>query len=218
MYRVILTRNSEYKKTLHRSKKETTSFVNFNKIKMENNVFFRKEFINYNGIIPATYKIYVVKDYVEGDKARLVRNRVGRLVYEKPLFGIWTVLHDSSYEIEESFWVHGYNNQTDRKSIIDIIQLLMVGMGDNKKTKQVVVVNNKLLIHEEDQFEMVICKCKKDAQRLHHELAKAAKDNKIKNLFFMGTANKKMCGDYYDIIHEHTGWSYTKIWRTTTRP
>lgn len=218
MYRVILTRNSEYKKTLHRSKKETTSFVNFNKIKMENNVFFRKEFINYNGIIPATYKIYVVKDYVEGDETRLVRNRVGKLVYEKPLFGIWTILHDSTYEIEESFWVHGYNNQTDRKSIIDIIQLLMIGMGDKKKTKQVVVVNNKLLIHEEDQFEMVICKCKKDAQRLHHELAKAAKDNKIKNLFFMGTANKKMCGDYYDIIHEHTGWSYTKIWRTTTRP
>jgi len=185
---------------------------------MENNVFFRKEFINYNGIIPATYKIYVVKDYVEGDKSRLVRNRYGKNVYEKPIFGIWTVLHDSTYEIEESFWVHGYNNQTDRKSIIDIIQLLMVGMGDKKKTKQVVVVNNKLLIHEEDQFEMVICKCKKDAQRLHHELAKAAKDNKIKNLFFMGTANKKMCGDYYDIIHEHTGWDYTKIWRTTTRP
>jgi len=218
LYRVILTRNGEYKKTLHRSKKETTSFVNFNKIKMENNVFFRKEFINYNGIIPATYKIYVVKDYVEGDKSRLVRNRYGKNVYEKPIFGIWTVLHDSTYEIEESFWVHGYNNQTDRKSIIDIIQLLMVGMGDKKKTKQVVVVNNKLLIHEEDQFEMVICKCKKDAQRLHHELAKAAKDNKIKNLFFMGTANKKMCGDYYDIIHEHTGWDYTKIWRTTTRP
>jgi len=218
LYRVILTRNGEYKKTLHRAKKETTSFLNFNKIKMENNVFFGKEFVNYNGIIPVTYKIYVVKDFEESDKPRLIRNRIGKLVYEKPIFGIWTVLHDSTYEIEESFWVYGYNNQTDRKSIIDIIQLLMVGMGDKRKTKQVVVVNNKLLIHVEDQFEMVICKCKKDAQRLHHALAKAAKDNKIKNLFFMGTANKKMCGDYYDIIHEHTGWSYTKIWRTTTRP
>lgn len=218
LYRVILTKNGKYKKTLHKCKTEQTSFLNFNKIKMENNVFFKKEYINYNGIIPVEYKIYVVKDYDESDKPRLVRNRLGKLVYEKPIFGIWTILHDSNYDVEENFWVYGYDKRKDRKTIVDIIGLLMVGMGDPKKTKQVVVVNNKLLIHVEDQFDMVICKCKRDAQRLHHALAKAAKANKIKNLFFMGTANKKMCGDYYEIIHEHTGWDYTKIWRTTTRP
>lgn len=218
LYRVILTRNGEYKKTLHKCKKEQTSFLNFNKIKMENNVLFKKEYINYNGIIPVEYKIYVVKDYDESDEPRLIRDRMGKLVYEKPIFGIWTVLHDSTYDVEEEFWVYGYDKRNDRKTILDIIKLLMVGMGDPKKTKQVVVVNNKLLIHVEDQFDMVICKCKRDAQRLHHALSKAAKDNKIKNLYFMGTANKKMCGDYYEIIHEHTGWDYTKIWRTTTRP
>lgn len=217
-YRIILTKNGEYKKTLHKSKKEVTSFLNFNKIKMENNVLFKKEYINYNGIIPVEYKIYVVKDYEESDEPRLVRNKVGKLIYEKPLYGIWTILHDSTYDVEETFWVYGYDKRNDRKTIFDIIKLLMVGMGDPQKTKQVVVVNNKLLIHVEDQFEMVICKCKRDAQRLHHALAKAAKDNKIKNLFFMGTANKKMSGDYYEIIHKHTGWGYTKIWRTTTRP
>ena len=218
LYRVILTKNGEYKKTLHKCKTHDTSFINFNKIKMENNVLFKKEFINYKGIIPVKHKIYVVKDYEETDKPRLVRNRYGKLMNEKPIFGIWTVLHDSEYELEESFWVYGYDSKADRKSILDIIGLLMIGMGDKQKTKQVVVVNNKLLIHVEDQFEMVICKCKKDAQRLHHALAKAVTDNKIKNLFFMGTANKKMCGDYYELIHEHTGWDYTKIWRTTTRP
>ena len=218
LYRVILTRNGEYKKTLHRCKTEGTSFANFNKLKMENVVFFEKKFINNNGIVPTQYKIYVVKDYNENDKPRLVRNKVGKLVYEKPIFGIWTVLHDSSYKIEETFWVWGYSNRTDRKTIRDIIVLLVKGMDDTKKTKQVVVVHNKLLIHAEDQFDMVICKCKKDAQRLHHSLMDAAQSNKIKNLLFMGTANKKMCGDYYEIIHEHTGWNYTKIWRTTTRP
>ena len=195
-----------------------TSFLNFNKIKTENDVFFKKEHINYYGIIPVEYKIYIVKDYEESDEPRLIRNRLGKLTYEKPIFGIWTILYESNYDIEETFWVYGYDKRNDRKTIVDIIGLLMSGMGDPKKTKQVVVVNNKLLIHVEDQFEMVICKCKKDAQRLHHALASAAKDNRIKNLYFMGTANKKMCGDYYEIIHEHTGWDYTKIWRTTTRP
>lgn len=217
-YRIILTANGEYRKTLHRSKKEKTVYANFNKIKMENNVIFRKEFVNNNGIVPVKYRIYAVKDYEETDKPRLVRNKVGKLVYEKPLYGIWTILHDSDYEIEETFWVYGYNKRKDRKTIYDIVKLLMVGMNDPKKTKQVVVVNNKLLIHVEDQFEMVICKCKKDAQRLHHALAKAAQENRIRNLLFMGTANKKMAGDYYELIHEKTGWDYTKIWRTTTRP
>jgi len=218
LYRVILTKNGEYKKTIHRCKTRDTSFINFHKIKMDNKILFKKEFINYNGIIPVTYKIYAVKDYEESDKPRLIRNRYGKLIVEKPLYGIWTVLHEFDFDIEEKFWVFGYNPKKERKTIVDIIGLIMVGMNDPKKTKQVVVVNNKLLIHVEDQFDMVICKCKRDAQRLHHALAKASKDNKIKNLFFMGTANKKMCGDYYDLIHEQTGWDYTKIWRTTTRP
>jgi len=218
LYRVILTKNGEYKKTLHKSKTRKTSFINFNKIREENSVLFEKQFINYKGIIPVKYKIYVVKDHEETDELRNVRNRLGKFVVEKPIFGIWTVLNDADYKIEESFWVYGYNPLSERKTITDILNMLMTGMYDPRKTKQVVVVNNKLLIYAEDQFDMVICKCKKDAQRLHHTLAKAGSENKIKNLFFMGTAGKKMCGDYYEIIHEHTGWNYTKIWRTNTRP
>ena len=218
LYRVILTKNGKYKKTIHKCKTENTSYINFNRIKDTNNVLFEKKFINCDAIIPVKHKIYIVKDYEDSDKPRLIRNKLGKLDYEKPIFGIWTVLHDSDFKIEETFWVYGYDKRNDRKTIKDIVNLLMIGMDNPKKTKQIVVINNKLLIHVEDQFEMIICKCKKDAQRLHHALADAANINKINNLFFMGTANKKMCGDYYDIIHEHTGWDYIKIWRTSTRP
>ena len=149
-YRVILTRNGKYKKTIHKCMTEKTSFINFNRIKAENNVLFKKKFINYNGIIPVEYRIYLVKDFEKSDKPRLIRNKLGKLVYEKPIFGIWSILHDSSYEVEETFWVYGYDKRNDRKTIVDIIKLLMVGMNDPKKTKQVVVVNNKLLIHVRD--------------------------------------------------------------------
>jgi hypothetical protein len=218
LYRVILTKNGDYKKTIHRCKKRTTSFINFNNIKNENNVLFERKFINYNGIKPVKYKIYVVKDLEESDTPRMIRDRFGRLVEEKPIFGIWTVLADADYDIEESFWVHGFNPSTQRKNIFDIIQILMVGLNDPRRTKQIVVVHNKLLFYDEERFDMVICKNKKDAQRLHHALAKAATENKIKSLYFMGTAGKAIIGEFYEIIHENTGWSYTKIWRTTTRP
>jgi len=218
LYRVILTKNGEYIKTLHRCRTEETSFINFNRIKDNNNVLFEKKFVNCNGIIPVKYKIYIVKDFEESDKPRLTRDKYGRVKYEEPLFGIWTIIHDSDYLIEETFWVYGKDPVHDRQNIKDIMKLLMVGIHSPKKIKQIVVINNKLLIHVEDQFDMVICKCKEDAKRLYLELYKAARLNNITNLLFMGTANKKMAGDYYEMIHKHTGWNYTKIWRTTTRP
>ena len=207
-----------YRKTIHKCKTRKTAFINFNRISDENNVLFERKFVNYKGIHPAKYKIYVVKDYDKDDELRTVRNRLGKFVEEKPIFGIWTILNDSDYSVEESFWVYGSDPKKDRKNIKDIINLLMLDMGIKKHTKQIVVVYNKLLIYNEEQFDMVICKCKEDAQRLHHILHKTAKDNKIKGLYFMGTARKKMITDFYDIIHENTGWPYTKIWRTTTRP
>lgn len=218
LYRVILTRNGEYKQTLHRCKTRDTSFINFNRIKDENKVLFERKFLNYNGIIPVEYKIYTVKDYEDTDKLRTVRNKLGKLVEEPPIFGIWTVLNDADYQVEETFWLYGNNPSTERKTITDIVKLLMIGMNEPKNVKQIVVVYNKLLIHNEDQFDMVICKCTKDAQRLHHALAKAVSDNKIKNLLFMGTAKKKMISIFYDVIHKNTKWPYRKIRRTTTRP
>jgi len=94
----------------------------------------------------------------------------------------------------------------------------MIGAHSKKTVKQIIVVYNKLIIYNEDQFDMVICKNLEDAQRLHHTLAKIAKKQKIKSLLFMGTAQPAQIGRMYDIIHEETGWPYTKIRRTSTKP
>ena len=219
LYRVILTRNNEYVMTLHRCRTRETSFINFRK-KIEENekVIFPKKFVNYNGIKPVKYKIYCVKDTEETDEFRTVRDSLGRVRVEKPLFGIWTVLDSANYELEEKFWIYGRDSKADRPTINEIIKLLMIDVKETKMTKQIIVVHNKLLIYNEKQFDMVVCKCKLDAQRLHHALAKAAANNKIKNLLFMGTASKASVSMMYDIIHLHTKWPYTKIRRTSTRP
>ena len=91
----------------------------------------------------------------------------------------------------------------------------MSGIYKKQITKQAIVVHNKLIIHNEDQFDMVICKCIDDAQRLHHVLAKVTK---INNILFMGTASQATISRMYDLIKEKTGWPIQKIWRTTTRP
>lgn len=219
MYRTILIKNGEYKKTLHRCKTRENAFINFRRIKDENkSVLFPKRFINYNGIKEVEYKICVVKDTEDGDEFRLVKDKLGKVSKESPLFDIWTVLDDSEYNIEESFWLYGRDPKTDRVKIQDIVKLIMVGAYKKKMTKEVIVVNNKLVIYNEEQFDMVICKCIDDAQRLHHALSKAIRKNKIKSIVFMGTATEASMGRMYDIIKVGTGWPMTKIWRTTTRP
>lgn len=216
-YRVILLVNGQYKKTLHRCKTKETAFINYHSLKEKNKVFYPRKFLNNNGIIPVKYQICVSKPTEEGDTFRLLRDDYGKTYTEEPL-GDWTILASDDYDMEETFWLYGYDPKIDRPTISEIVKKLMIGAYSKKLVKQIIVVHNKLIIHSEEQFDMVICKNMQDAQRLHHTLAKIAKKQKIKSLLFMGTASDVMISRMYDEIHLETGWPYKKIRRTTTRP
>lgn len=214
-YRTILLRNGKYLKTLHRCLTRETAFKRYHQFIGENDVLFPKKFVNDKKITPVEYKICVVKDTEATDTFRTIRDSMGKTKIEEP-FGDWTILDDREYDIEETFWVYGYSPIYERKTIIDIMRLFAKNSYSEKKSKQIIVVHNKLLIHNEETFEMVICKCTKDAQRLHHTIAKAARKNKMKGLVFMGTASEATTSTMYDIIKENTDWPMKKIWRKTT--
>jgi hypothetical protein len=215
-YRIVLLSNGKYKKTLYRCKTKQNAFLKFHKLKDENNVFYPKKFLNTNGIKKVKYEICVTKPTEEDDTFRILRDEYGKLYTEEPL-GDWTILISDVYNIEETFYVYGYEGD-ERPTIKEVVNRLMIGAHSKKMVKQVLVVHNKLIIYNEDQFDMVLCKNLEDAQRLHHTLAKIVKKQKIKSLLFMGTAQPAQIGRMYDIIHEETGWPYTKIRRTSTRP
>jgi hypothetical protein len=215
-YRIVLLSNGKYKKTLYKCKTKQNAFLKFHKMKEENNVLYPKRFLNTNGIKKVKYEICVTKPTEEDDTFRLLRDDYGKLYTEQPL-GDWTILVSDEYNIEETFYIYGYEGD-ERPTIREVVKRLMLGAHAKKMVKQVLVVYNKLVIYNEDQFDMIICKNLEDAQRLHHTLAKIVKKQKIKSLLFMGTAQPAQIGRMYDIIHEETGWPYTKIRRTSTRP
>lgn len=216
-YRVVLLSNGEYKKTLHRSTTRATAFINFHKLIANNKISFPKKFINTKKILPVKFKICITKVTEPGDEFRILRDDYGKIYTEKPL-GDWTILHSDEYNIEETFWIFGYDSKAERPTVDVIVKKLVAGAYRKNLTKQVIVVHNKLVIYNEEQFDMVICKCQKDAQRLHHALAKIAHKQKIKSLLFLGTATPATVTRMYDIILEHTKWPIEKIRRSTTRP
>jgi hypothetical protein len=214
-YRTIILRNGKYLKTMHRCLTRETAFRRFIQFKEENKVLFPKKFVNDKRINPVEYKICVIKDTEDDDTFRTIRDKMGKTKIEKPL-GDWTILDDAPYEVEETFWVYGFSPVHERKNIVDVMRLVAKNSYSERHSKQIIVVHNKLIIHNEDQFDMVICKCTKDAQRLHHAIAKAARKNKMKSLIFMGTATPATVSKMYEIIQENTEWPLQKIWRKTT--
>jgi len=214
-FRVVLLLNGQYKKTLHICKTIETVYKNYHRIKEENKVYFPRKFINSYGLKPAKYEICITKVTEEGDTFRLLRDDIGKLYTEPPL-GDWTIITSQPYDIEETFWLYGLENETDRVDIREILKRLMINAHSKRIVKQVIVAHNKLIIYNEEQFDMVVCKNILDAQRLHHTLAKIAHKQKIKTLLFMGTATKATITRLYDLIHDETGWEYSKIRRTTT--
>lgn len=218
-YRIVLLVNGEYRATLYRCKTRVSAFKKFIHMKNENEkILFPKRFINYNKIIPVKYEIYCVKDVEDSDESRLVKDLLGKISFEEPLFDIWTILDSAPYEVEETFWIYGKDPKKDRSDIREVVKLLMKGANDRRNIKQVIVINNKLVIHNENQFDMVITKCKEDAQRLHHTLFQAVNKHKIRNVLFMGTVSEASKGIIYDLIKEKTNWPMRKIHRKTTRP
>ena len=217
-YRIVLLANGEYKKTLIKYKTIESTYNKFYELIEENSkVLFPKRFVNTNGITPIKYEICITKITEDTDTFRLLRDDYGK-VYIEPKLGDWTILISNPYEIEEKFWIYGFDSKVKRPNITEIVKRLMIGAHAKRMVKQVIVVHNKLVTYNEDQFDMVVCKNILDAQRLHHTLAKICKKQKIKSLLFMGTATPATIGRMYDIIQEETKWKIQKIRRTTTRP
>lgn len=217
VYRVILVSNGKYRSTLYRCRTRDTVFINYHMIKESNRVLYPRKFINTNGIKPVKYQICVTKPTEDTDVFRTLRDDYGKVYTEKPI-GDWTILDSDDFLIEETFWIYGLDAKANRPNVSEIVKRLMSGAYAKNMVKQVIVVHNKVLIYNEQQFEMVICKNLEDAQRLHHTLGKIAKKQKLKSLMFMGTAGPAMIGRMYDLIHEKTKWPLTKIRRTSTRP
>lgn len=150
----------------------------------------------------------------------LLRNEFGKLVPHISNSKKMIIYKKDEYVFEETFWVYGMNPKFQRKDFRYILEnMILEGLPNVKyPVKRVIIYRNKLIIEDESDFEMIICKCEDDAARLYTELQKDISKLKIKSVFFAGIAIGAMNDRLEERIMEKTGWDIVKIRRKSTRP
>ena len=167
---------------------------------------------------------YLVLKRIKNDEDRQpvkLRDDYGRLVEHTTNSDTWCIYDKFPCLKEETFWVYGYNPQSDRKTYRWIYNNIIVDVLGNDTTVviQCFVYKNKVIFrYDADAIEFIICKNTSDAIRLYNKLNDDVKQNKIKRTYFMGQVStysergKLLIKELTDL----TGWNLTKIRQKAT--
>ena len=206
-----------------------TALAAFNKIIIENNKKVRFP-VRYSSrdhkLIPSKYELLLMKTKTETDLDNpLLRNEFGKLVPHVSNSTKMIIYQKEEYLFEETFWVYGMNPKSQRKDFNYILNDIVLEDIRSKgllkikyPIKTILIYKNKLIIEDDNDFEIIMCKCENDATRLYTELKSEVDKLKIKCVFFSGFVKGNNINRWENRISEKTGWPMLKIKRKSTRP
>lgn len=222
-YKIILSSKGKQMGVLGKYTKKDMAIAEFNRIKEENtNVLFPRQTINRNHKLQQSdYEIYLIKRKTEGDSQTYsFRNKYGKFVEYETNKDEWVIIDVSKYNIEEQFWVFGYDKVYDRKNYKWIREHLIDDTKNDKEyTKQIFRLKNKLIVDINGEYEIVFCKNRSDCLTLYNMLQDYVSMKKIKYIIFNGDICKsKNLTVWYKKLMDYTGFNYRKITRHNLRP
>lgn len=162
------------------------------------------------------------KDRTGDKEAPLLRNAYGKLVRQETNSDTWILLDKFSYDIEETFWVYGYDPVRGRKTFDWIYHNIIIGnIETSYDIKRIILYKNKIVIKDDaGNLDIIFCKTVSDAIRFYNLLSDWVLKNKMKKHIFM-------LGDYSKIgdkrrslekeLTEKTGWTIRKIQMSTSK-
>ena len=215
LYKIIITKDGKKKKVLYEGSSEDTAKEKYFNTKDKNIVLFPKKNNAYKKVKPVHYEIIFLKEKEDSDPPFYVRDELGR---NKPVdikSDKWSLIHKDDFLYEEKFTVYGYDERLETK---DIIKKILLRRNKKDKIKQINYVINKVLIYQNGDFDVVVCKNSSDARRLYKTLREFCETNKVNNIMFTGLVGKRNRTKLYKRIVEKTGWTMNKTYRSSTRP
>lgn len=166
------------------------------------------------------YEYLILERKNDDNDVVYLRNDIGKMVEQKTDSEKWAIYDKFSFDVEETFWVWGYNNKNDRKTFMWIYDnILMKNISIQYSIVRILIYKNKIIFkYDDDTMDIVFCKTISDAIRFYNLLQDMVKKNKIRQVFFLGQYNditdkrRKLEND----IMELTGWPKKKIQMSST--
>lgn len=213
-YKIIITSNGKKKRIIDKSNNISKLKKKYFSLVDKNKVLFPKQTSAYLKTKPVKYEIILMKKWEEGDTPYIDRDEMGRTIEIEDNNKKWTIIEKNIYKYEEKFTVYG---SSKRLTAIEIIKHILMRKHKTPIMKQINYVENKLLIHQDNDFDIILCKCPSDAKKLYSTLKEFVDNNNVTHTLFTGSINlnKK---DTYNMIVEKTGWDKNKVYRKVTRP
>lgn len=216
IYQIILTNNGKQTKVLAHSKSEIDIMEKFNTLKCESEeVSFPVRHTNNDGINKSEYEIFVIKKKEKRNENNIIplKNYYGSIIDYTTNNKKWIILDKENYDLEETFWVFGYDKFKDRKNFKWILNNILYTDININNIKRVIVFQNKLLVESSYRMDMVLCKNGSDCIRLYNELQKEVFKEKLdKFIFFMGDGfNSKLKKTWYEKMEKLTGWNHRQL-------
>lgn len=213
MYQIVLIENLKKIKVLYTYGREHDVNNRFEKLKSQD-VFFPKTKVYKNKkLVDVKYEILLLKKRTEIDENRIIKNEIGKFVEETVDDQDWIILKSANYPMEENFNVSGANRKLTAKEIIDHIVLTN---KEKKSPKQILMLNNKLIVEGLDLF-MITCKDIDEATRLYNKIRTYCYDNKIGDIVFFGSLPKVDRKFWYKKLHKRLGTGYNRLYRSSSR-
>lgn len=178
----------------------------------KNEVQFPQRYVKHNSKLKEhKYELILVKKIDENkeDSMTLLRNEEGKFV-ENYLIDAPThkILDKNEWFIEETFYVYGFDPQKERKNFSYIYNNII--LRDPSTYSRIMVHNNKLIKHYDDDMDIIFCKSTDQAIELYDTIEKMIDKKKNPTLFFMGKISGTTSSWIIDEIQKKTGWTRTK--------
>ena len=220
-YKIVACRNGKQIDYIGKYTTSDDAYAKINELLKESEkVIIPSIMTHANTVSDVIYEYLILEKKTWNTENAMLRNEYGKLIEHKTTSENWVVLDKAKYNVEETFWVWGYHNKTERKTFDWIYNNILLQSVETKyDAVMVILYKNKVIIkNDREELEMIICKCVNDAVRVYNKMDEFVKRDKIKQIFFMGSyANRgERKAKLEEEIMELTGWSKYKVQMSST--
>ena len=155
-----------------------------------------------------------------GSGETMLQNEYGKYTLNLTNKEGWTVVDKFAFDVEETFWVWGYQKRYDRKDCMWIYENIVLPKTVSKYDFiRIYTYRNKVLFKDDyGNIQLVICKADSVSVLLYNKLQELVKKDRIKNVMFVGDFSDQNKADdpVVNEIREITGWPTKQIYMFST--